>query len=328
MKAIRYCVYGSPDVLQLQDIDVPAIGSDDVLVRVRAASVNPLDWHFMRGKPYIARLQAGLARPKASARRLGADMAGSVEAVGDNVTKFSPGDEVFGGLPRLGTLAEYISVPQDGVVLHKPASMTFEQAAAVPVAGFTALQALRDKGRLQAGHKVLVNGAAGGVGTFAVQIAKALGAAAVTGVCSTPNVEMVGSIGADHVIDYTRADYASSGQRYDLLIDIAGNRTLAECRRVLEPAGVLVGVGGPDKGRWIGPVARAVKMLLLSPLVSQRLVVFLAQQRRDDLAVLRDLLEAGKVTPVIDRTYPLSEVAKAIAYLETGHARGKVVITV
>ena len=327
MKAIRYYAYGSPDVLQLQDVDMPVIGSDDVLVRVRAASVNPLDWHFMRGKPYIARLQAGLARPKASARRLGADMAGSVEAVGDNVTTFAPGDEVFGGLASLGTLAEYIGVPQDAVVLHKPASMTFEQAAAVPVAGFTALQALRDKGRLQAGHKVLVNGAAGGVGTFAVQIAKALGAE-VTGVCSTANVEMVGSIGADHVIDYTKADYTSSGQRYDLLVDIAGNRTLAECRRVLEPAGVMVGVGGPDKGRWIGPAARAVQMLLLSPLVSQRLVVFLAQQRRDDLAVLRDLLEAGKVRSVIDRAYPLSEVAKAIAYLETGHARGKVVITV
>jgi NADPH:quinone reductase-like Zn-dependent oxidoreductase len=327
MKAIRFDAYGSPDVLQLQDVDMPAIGTDDVLVRVRAASVNPLDWHFMRGKPYIARLQAGLVRPKASARRLGADMAGSVEAVGGNVTRFAPGDEVFGGLASLGTLAEYISAPQDGVVLHKPASLTFEQAAAVPVAGFTALQALRDKGRLQSGQKVLVNGAAGGVGTFAVQIAKALGAE-VTGVCSTANVELVGSIGADHVIDYTKADYTSSGQRYDLLVDIAGNRTLAECRRVLTPAGVMVGVGAPDKGRWIGPAARAVKMMLLSPAVSQRLVVFLAQQRRDDLAVLRDLLEAGKVTPVIDRAYPLSAAADAIAYLEKGHARGKVVITV
>jgi len=327
MKAIRYDAYGSPDVLQLQTVDMPAIGSDDVLVRVRAASVNPLDWHFMRGKPYIARLQAGLVQPKPGARQLGADMAGSVEAVGSNVTRFAPGDEVFGGLARLGTLAEYISVPQDGVVLHKPASMTFEQAAAVPVAGFTALQALRDKGRLQAGQKVLVNGAAGGVGTFAVQIAKALGAE-VTGVCSTANVGMVGSIGADHVVDYTKADYTSGGQRYDLLVDIAGNRTLAECRRVLAPAGVMVGVGAPDKGRWLGPAARAVKMILLSPVVSQRLVVFLARQRRDDLAVLRDLLEAGKVTPVIDRTYPLSAVADAIAYLEKGHARGKVVITI
>jgi NADPH:quinone reductase-like Zn-dependent oxidoreductase len=327
MKAIRYYAYGSPDVLQLQDIDMPVIGDEDVLIRVRAASVNPLDWHFMTGMPYIARLQAGLLRPKASARRLGADMAGSVEAVGSNVTKFAPGDDVFGGLADLGTLAEYISVPQDGVVLHKPASVTFEQAAAVPVAGFTALQALRDKGHIQAGHKVLVNGASGGVGTFTVQIAKALGAE-VTGVCSTANVQMVGSIGADHVIDYTREDYTRAGQRYDLLVDIAGNRTLAECRRVLAPAGVLVGVGGPDKGRWIGPVARAVKMILLSPLVSQRLAVFLAHQSRDDLVVLRAMLEAGKMTPVIDRTYELSAVADAMRYLQKGHARGKVVITI
>ncbi len=327
MKAIRFYAYGSPDVLQLQDVEMPAIGGDDLLVRVRAASVNPLDWHFMRGMPYLARLQAGLVRPKASARRLGADMAGSVEAVGSDVTTFAPGDEVFGGLPGLGTLAEYISVPKDGVVLHKPASMTFEQAAAVPVAGFTALQALRDKGRLQAGQKVLVNGAAGGVGTFAVQIGKALGAE-VTGVCSTANVQMVGSIGADHVIDYTREDYTRTGQRYDLLVDIAGNRTLAECRHVLAPTGVLVGVGAPDKGRWLGPAARGAKIMLLSPVVSQRLTVFLAQQRQDDLAFLRELIEVGKVTPVIDRTYLLTATAEAIAYLETGHARGKVVITV
>lgn len=326
MKAIRYYTYGSPDVLQLQDVDMPAIGGDELLVRVRAAAVNPLDWHFMRGMPYLARLQSGLARPKASRRRLGADMAGSVEAVGANVTGFALGDEVFGGLPELGTLSEYISVRQDGIVLHKPVSMSFEQAAAVPVAGFTALQALRDKGKLQAGQTVLVNGAAGGVGTFAVQIASALGAE-VTGVCSTANVQMVRSIGADHVIDYTKEDYTRTGQRYDLLVDIAGNRTLAECRRVLAPAGVLVGVGAPDNGRWLGPAARAMKIVLLSPVVSQRLTVFLAQQRRDDLAFLRDLIEAGKLTPVIDKTYPLSAVAQAVAHLETGHAKGKVVIS-
>lgn len=326
MKAIRYYTYGSPDVLQLQDVDMPAIGGDELLVRVRAAAVNPLDWHFMRGMPYLARLQSGLARPKASSRRLGADMAGSVEAVGANVTGFALGDEVFGGLPELGTLSEYISVRQDGIVLHKPASTSFEQAAAVPVAGFTALQALRDKGKLQAGQTVLVNGAAGGVGTFAVQIANALGAE-VTGVCRTANVQMVRSIGADHVIDYTKEDYTRTGQRYDLLVDIAGNRTLAECRRVLAPAGVLVGVGAPDKGRWLGPAARGVKIVLLSPLVSQRLTVFLAQQRREDLAFLRDLIEAGKLTPVIDKTYPLTAVAEAVAHLETGHAKGKVVIS-
>jgi NADPH:quinone reductase-like Zn-dependent oxidoreductase len=326
MKAIRYYAYGSPDVLRLQDAPMPAIGGDELLIRVRAAAVNPLDWHFMRGIPYLARLQSGLARPKASRRRLGADMAGSVEAVGASVTSFAPGDEVFGGLPELGTLAEYITVRQDGIVLHKPASITFEQAAAVPVAGFTALQALRDKGRLQAGQKVLVNGAAGGVGTFAVQISAALGAE-VTGVCSTANVRLVGSIGADHVIDYTKEDYTRTGQRYDLLVDIAGNRTLAECRRVLAPGGVLVGVGAPDKGRWLGPAARGLKIMLLSPLVSQRLTVFLAQQRREDLTFLRELIEAGKVTPVIDRTYPLAAAAEAMAHLETGHARGKVIIS-
>jgi NADPH:quinone reductase-like Zn-dependent oxidoreductase len=326
MKAIRYYTYGSPNVLQLQDVPMPAIGDDEMLIRVRAAAVNPLDWHFMRGLPYLARLQSGLLRPKASRRQLGADMAGSVEAVGASVTRFAPGDEVFGGLPQLGTLAEYISIPEDAVVLHKPASITFEQAAAVPVAGFTALQALRDKGKLQAGQKVLVNGAAGGVGTFAVQIARALGAE-VTGVCSTANVQLVASIGADHVIDYTKEDYTRTGQSYDLLVDIAGNRTLGECRRVLAPAGVLVGVGAPDNGRWLGPAGRGLKIVLLSPLVSQRMTVFLAQQRREDLAFLRDLIEAGKVTPVIDKTYPLTAAAEAMAHLETGHARGKIVVS-
>jgi NADPH:quinone reductase-like Zn-dependent oxidoreductase len=327
MKAIRYHQYGPPDVLRLEDVEIPAVGDGEVLVRVRTASINPLDWHFIRGKPYLVRMMAGLSRPKPSASRLGADMAGSVEAVGENVTGFSPGDEVFGGLEERGTLAEYISVPSDAVVLQKPASLTFEQGAAVPVAGFTALQALRDKGRVQPGQKVLINGASGGVGTFAVQIAKALGAE-VTGVCSAANTEMVASIGADHVVDYTRDDFTQAQRRYDLLIDIAGNRTLAETRRVLVPKGVLVVVGGPDKGRWIGPFGRTLTMALQSPAVSQRMVSFLAHQNRDDLAVLRDLLDAGKVTPVIDRTYPLNEVAEAVRYLETGHARGKVVITV
>jgi len=327
MKAIRYYRYGPPDVLQLADVEMPAVGDDELLVRVRAASVNPLDWHFMRGAPYLVRMLAGLSRPRASAVRLGADMAGSVEAVGGNVTGFRPGDDVFGGLENRGTLAEYISIRHDGPVLAKPAGLTFEQAASVPVAGYTALQALRDKGRIRAGYKVLVNGASGGVGTFTVQIAKALGAE-VTGVCSTRNAEMVASIGADRVIDYTREDFTRAGPRYDLLIDIAGSRTLSETRRVLVPKGTLVAVGGPDQGRWVGPLSRTVRMALLSPAVSQRMTFFLARQNPADLAVLRELLDAGKVTPVIDRTYPLTETAEAIRYLETGHARGKVVITV
>ena len=327
MKAVRYHRYGGPDVLELQEVAMPAAGDGELLVRVRAASVNPLDWHFMRGAPYLVRMMAGLSRPKPSASRLGADMAGTVEAVGQNVTGFQPGDEVFGGLEERGTLAEYISVRADAVVLQKPAGLTFEQAAAVPVAAFTALQALRDKGRVQPGQKVLVNGASGGVGTFAVQIAKALGAE-VTGVCSTANVGMVASIGADHVVDYTREDFTRAERRYDLLIDIAGNRSLAETRRVLAPKGALVLVGGPNKGRWIGPFGRTIRMLMQSPAVSQRMVSFLAHQTRDDLAVLRELLDAGKVTPVIDRAYRLNQVAEAVRYLETGHARGKVVITV
>ena len=325
MKAIRYYRYGPPDVLKVEDVDLPAVGDDDVLVRVRAASVNPLDWHFMRGAPYLVRMVAGLSRPRAG--RLGADMAGSVEAVGKDVTGFRPGDEVFGGLDDRGTLAEYVSIRHDGAVLTKPAGLTFEQAASVPVAAVTALQALRDKGRLRPGHQVLVNGASGGVGTFAVQIAKAFGAQ-VTGVCSTPNVEMVASIGAHQVIDYTREDFTRHGRRYDLLVDIAGHRTLAETRRALAPKGVLVGVGGPDRGRWIGPLGRSVTMALMSPAVSQRMVFFLARLNKADLAALRELLEAGKITPVIDRTYPLGEVAAAIRYLEQGHARGKVAITV
>ncbi len=323
MKAIRYYRYGPPEVLELQDVEMPTVTDNDVLVQVRAASVNPLDWHFMRGSPYVVRPQSGLTRPKVNS--LGVDLAGHVEAVGRDVTRFRAGDEVFGH--RWGAFGQYVRVRQDGVLLTKPANLTFEQAASVPVAGFTALQALRDKGRIQPGHKVLVNGAAGGVGTFTVQIAKALGAE-VTGVCSTRNVDMVRSIGADEVVDYTRDDFTRTGQRYDILVDMAGNRTLRDIRRVLTPKGVLVGVGGPDRGRWIGPLLAPAKMSLLSPFVSQTMGFMLARPDNDDLAVLRELLESGKVTPVIDRTYPLSEVPEAIRYLEQGHARGKVVITV
>ena len=323
MKAIQYRVYGPPDVLTLEDVPMPALADDDILVRVRAASVNPLDFHYLRGTPYPLRAIAGLARPKV--RGLGADMAGIVEAVGQNVTRFEVGDEVFGG--RNETFAEYVRLPQDGVVEMKPPNLTFEQAASVPVAAFSALQALRDKARVQASQKVLINGAGGGVGTFAVQIAKAFGAE-VTGVCSTAKVDLVRSIGADHVIDYTKENFARNGQRYDAMIDMAGNKSVSECRRILTRNGVLVAVGGPESGQWISPLMGPVKLLALSPVVSQRLVPFLAQQRRSDLAVLRQLLVDEKVTPVIDRTYPLTEVAEAIRYLEEGHATGKVVITV
>jgi NADPH:quinone reductase-like Zn-dependent oxidoreductase len=327
MKAIRFDRYGAADVLELRDVEQPVAGDDDLLVRVRAASVNPLDWHFMRGKPYLVRLMAGLSQPTAKARRLGADMAGEVAAVGKNVTEFKPGDEVFGGLEERGTLAEYITVNQAAAVVAKPARLTFEQAAGVSVAACTALQALRDKGHLQPGHKVLVNGASGGVGTFAIQIAKALGAE-VTGVCSPRNAAMAAKIGADRVIDYTRDDFTTTERQYDVLIDIAGNRTLSDTRRVLRPKGTLVVVGGPDKGNWLGPLSRTLRMAVIAPAVSQRMASFLAHQTQADLSVLRELIESGKVTPVIDRTYPLAQAGDAIRYLEDGHATGKVIVTI
>jgi NADPH:quinone reductase-like Zn-dependent oxidoreductase len=323
MKAIRYDRYGPADVLQLRDVDPPVIGDNDVLVAVHAASLNPLDVYNMRGLPYLLRTQTGLARPKVHG--LCVDMAGTVEAVGSSVTSFRPGDEIFGGASQV--LAEYVSIGADKAVVHKPAGLTFEQAAAVPVAALTALQAVRDKGKVRPGNRVLVNGASGGVGPFAVQIAKALGAE-VTGVCSTANVDLVASIGADHVIDYTKTDFTRSGQRYDVLVDVAGNRTLTECCRVVEPAGTLVGVGSQSKGRWIGPARRPLKMLMVRPLARRRMAFFIADLSRDDLAVLCGLLESGSVTPVVDRTYPITDVADAVRYLETGHARGKVVITV
>jgi NADPH:quinone reductase-like Zn-dependent oxidoreductase len=319
MKAIVFRRYGSPDVLELADVDLPVVADDGVLVRVRAASVNALDWHRMRGEPLVGRLGDGLRRPKDSA--LGVDVAGHVEAVGRNVTELRPGDEVFGA--RTGAFAEYVS---GRTFVPKPAGLTFEEAAAIPVAATTALQGLRDRGALQPGQRVLINGASGGVGTFAVQIARALGAK-VTAVCSTSNVELVRSLGADRVIDYTREDFTRSGERYDLILDVAGTRPLLACRRVLTPHGTLVVVGGPG-GRWLSPADRLVKAAVLSKFVSQRLVPFLAHITREDLLVLKELVETGKVTPVIDRTYPLREVPEAIRYLETMRARGKVVITV
>jgi NADPH:quinone reductase-like Zn-dependent oxidoreductase len=324
MKAIVYHDYGSADVLRLGEIEKNLPNDNQVLVKVRAAAANPLDWHYMRGTPYIVRMDSGLFKPKVG--RLGVDMAGVVEAVGRNVTRFKPGDEVFG--TGGGAFAEYVLASESKVVL-KPANLTFEQAAAVPVAALTALQGLRDKGRIQPGQKVLINGASGGVGTFAVQIARSFGAD-VTGVCSTRNVDMVRALGADHVIDYTREDFTLGAQRYDLILDNVGNHSLLAFRRVMNPKAnyVLIGGGGPDDGRWIGPMAGPVKALMLSPFVSQEFGMLLASINQADLAILTELMEAKKVTPVIDRTYTLSEVPAAIRYLEEGHARGKVVITV
>ena len=320
MKAIVYRCYGSPDVLELEDIEKPVPADNEVLVKVQAAAVNPLDWHFMRGSPYIMRLGTGLGAPKDT--RLGVDFAGTVEAVGKNVRQFKPGDEVFGGTS--GAFAEYVTVRDDRALVLKPAKLTFEQAASVPIAAITALQALRDKGQLKPGQKVLINGASGGVGTFAVQIAKSFGAE-VTGVCSTRNLEMVRSIGADHVIDYTQEDYTENEQLYDLIIDNVGNHSLSSNRQVLNPEGIFVIIGGA-KGNWLGPLMNPVKALMYSPFVGQEFVMLLAKMRKDDLAVLAELMQAGKVTPVIDRRYQLREVPEAIRYSEEGHARGKIVI--
>jgi NADPH:quinone reductase-like Zn-dependent oxidoreductase len=322
MQAIVYEKYGSPDVLELQEIDVPVLKDDQVLVKTHAASVNPLDWHNMRGEPLFIRMSEGLTRPKDTG--LGADVAGTVEAVGPNVTLVQPGDEVFGMSVR--TLAEFVAISEEGVV-PKPADVTFEEAASVPVAALTALQGLRNKGGIQPGQKVLVNGAAGGVGTFAVQIAKSFGAD-VTGVCSTRNVELVRSIGADHVVDYTQEDFTRGEQRYDLVLDAVCNRPLSALRRVSTPDGAIVLVGAA-KGRSGGrPILRLARGLLRGRFVSQTVVTYMAARNRDDLLFLKELMEGGKITPVIDRRYPLSEVPDAIRYLEAGHAQGKVVITI
>jgi len=320
MKAIVYRCYGSSDVLKFEDIEKPMPADNEVLVKVVAASVNPLDWHFMRGSPYFMRLMSGLGSPNNTG--MGVDFAGTVEAVGRDVTRFKPGDAVFGG--GSGAFAEYVTVREDRAVVMKPGNVTFEQAAAAPIAAITALQALRDKGKIQPGQKVLINGASGGVGTFAVQIAKSFGAD-VTGVCSTRNVEMVLSIGADHVVDYTKEDYTESGEQYDLIIDMVSNHSLSANRKALEPNGSLVIIGG-GKGNWLGPMMGPIKAAMLSPFVDQEFGMLLAQMDREDLATLGELMQAGTVTPVIDRRYRLSEVPAAIRYSEEGHARGKIII--
>ena len=322
MKAIVQEKYGAPrDVLELEEIEKPTVGEDDVLVRVQAAGVHIGDWLVMNGLPYLIRLGYGLRTPKDSVP--GMELAGRVVAVGENVTQFRSGDEVFGW--GKGAFAEYVSVFQDALVL-KPANATFEQAAAVPISGFTALQAVRDQGRLQPGQKVLIIGASGGVGTFAVQIAKAFGAE-VTGVCSTRNVDLVRSIGADHVVDYTDEDTSESGERYDLILDTAGNGSLSDLRRMLMPSGTLVIIGGSG-GPWLMGSGRSLRALVVSPFVSQNLRPFLSRTTKEDLVVLKELIESGDIAPVIDRTYPLKKTVEAIGHVGGRHTRGKTVITI
>jgi NADPH:quinone reductase-like Zn-dependent oxidoreductase len=323
MKAMVHRCYGSPDVIKVEAVAKPTVADNELLIRVHAASINPLDWHFMLGKPFIMRPMTGLGAPKNI--RLGVDYAGTVEAVGKKVTRYRTGDEVYGG--ATGAFAEYVSAKDDGALALKPTNMSFEQAAAAPIAAITALQALRDEGKVQAGQRVLVNGASGGVGTFAVQIAKAFGAE-VTGVCSARNVALVRSIGADHVIDYTREDFTAGLQRYDLIIDTVGNHSLRGYRRVLTPKGTLVMIGGSSEDFGLGFVSGLLKARLMAMFVSQKMGFFLADLKHEDLDVLRELMQSGKVTPVIDRTFPLSQAPEAIRYLQGGHARGKVVLTV
>jgi len=323
MKAFINCNYGLAN-LKLENIEKPAPNDDQLLVRVHAASVNPYDWHFIEGTPKIIRLMGvGLRKPKDT--RVGVDFAGTVEAVGKNVTNFKPGDEVFGG--RGGAFAEYVCPRANRAVALKPANITFEQAASVNIAGVTALQAIRDKGKVEPGQKVLINGASGGVGTFAVQIAKSFGAD-VTGVCSARNADLVRSLGADHVIDYTKEDFTKGDQRYDVILDNVANHSLAECRRVLTPKGkyVMIGGGGANEQGFFGVMTRPLKAMVLSPFISQQMGMMMADTNQKDLTVLADMMQAGKLKPVIDRTYKLDQVPDAIRYLEEGHARGKVII--
>jgi NADPH:quinone reductase-like Zn-dependent oxidoreductase len=321
MKAIVQDRYGDLDVLELMDIDTPVFNADAVLVRVHAAAVGKGDWLTVKGLPYVARMRYGLPKPKHPVP--GFDVAGRIEAVGSNVTQLQPGDEVFGWCD--GSFAEYASVPEGQLVL-KPANLTLEQAAAVPISGFAALQALRDTGGVQPGQRVVVIGASGGVGSFAVQLAKAFGAE-VTGVCSTKSLDLVRSIGADHVIDYTQEDFTRTGQRYDLILEMAGNRSLTDLRRALTPKGTLVLVGGSG-GRWFMGTGRTLRAVVTSPFVGQRLRSFLSKPKRADLVVLKELIEAGKLTPVIDRTFPLNAAPEAIRYVGERSTQGKTVITV
>lgn len=318
----RHC-YGGPETLAIQRIARPAVAEGGVLVKVHAASVNPLDWHFMRGKPYVMRLESGMGSP--GEPRMGVDFAGVVEAIGSGVTRFKVGDRVFGA--RAGALAEYVTLRETSAIARMPDNASFADAAAVPVAGMTALQALRDQARMTAGQKVLVNGASGGVGTYAVQIARALGAE-VTGVCSTRNVDLVRGLGADHVVDYTRENFTEGAARYDVIVDNVGTHSVRAYRRVMTPQGVLVVVGSVDDGAYLGPVTTLATAKLAGMFGSQRVEAFLSSSNAADLEMLRDLMQRGQLRSAIDRTYPFAEAAEAIAYLETGRARGKVVVEI
>jgi NADPH:quinone reductase-like Zn-dependent oxidoreductase len=322
MKAVVHHRYGSPEVLELAEIDKPVPAPDEVLVRVHAASINVLDWYGVRGLA-IGRIGAGLRRPKDP--RVGVDFAGVVEEVGANVKLFKPGDEVYGG--RGGAFAEYVTIPEQGGLAPKPASVTFAQAATIPIAGLTALQGLRDHGQVQPGQKVLINGASGSVGTFAVQIAKAFGAE-VTAVCHTRHVEAIRALGADQVVDYAREDFTRSGQHYDLFLDVAGGRSWRECRRVLKPNAIFVLIGGPKTNRIVGPLAHILKIRAAALRASQKVVFFIAKLSREDLIFMNGLLESGKVIPLIDRQYPLSEASQAMRHFAEGHPHGKIVIQV
>ena len=320
MRAILRNKYGSPDVLGLQETQKPELVDDGVLVRVRAASINRGDWYALTGTPYVARAQLGLFKPKS--QLVGVDFAGTVEAVGRDITEFQPGDDVFGA--RSGALAEYVCVRKS--VALKPAGLTFEEAAALPVAAITALQGLRDKAQLQPGQKVLINGASGGVGTFAVQIAKALDAE-VTAVCSTRNVDRMRSLGADHVIDYIQEDFTRGDQRYDVILDVTGSRSWSDCKRVLNPQAILVIVGAPSGNSFLGPLGHIANVLLAALPGSRKAVFFIAKLNKPDLAVLRELVDTGKMTPVVEKRYELSESADAFRYMGEGHAQRKIVVT-
>lgn len=323
MKAWRYYCYGGPDVLRLEDAERPEIDENKVLVRVHAASVNPYDWHFMRGRPYFMRIISGVGKPKD--KRLGVDFAGTVQAVGSNVSKFEVGDEVFGAAG--GAFAEYVTISQDRGIALKPVNVSFEEAASVGIAGVTALQAVRDAGQLRPGQKVLINGASGGVGPFAVQIAKAIGAE-VTGVCSTRNVDMVSSIGADYVIDYKEQDFTKLDKRYDLIIDNVANHSLGDLRGALEKDGTLVMVGASDMGDFMGPLWRPIAARVMDVFVSQQFKGLLARLTQSDMITLAELMQAGEMKPQVDRVYAFDEVPEAIEYSEGGHARAKIVIQI